>query len=164
MWPLILLYFLESFWLLFSITVLLISFWLFQLLFLPRLLMTPRLLFPVVSFCFLPYSNHISLSPIVLGNTLYTSHSFQERSFSLRFLSDLPIILPVSLLDLHLSWPLNFEQLQGWASSLSILDLLVISSYFLTLNSIYLMMKTKLHVLLYKRSIYFFSFVILLQG
>lgn len=112
MWPLILLYFLESFWLLFSITVLLISFWLFQLLFLPRLLMTPRLLFPVVSFCFLPYSNHISLSPIVLGNTLYTSHSFQERSFSLRFLSDLPIILPS-----FFTWSLSLLALKLWAAS-----------------------------------------------
>lgn len=139
MWPLTLLYFLKSLWLLFSITVLLISFWPFQL-FLPRSLMAPRLLFPVVSFCFLPYSDHISLSPVVL-EMLCTPHTASRRDHFLRGFSQtcLPFF-PVSLLDLHLSWPLNFELLQGWAS-LSVLDLLVISSYFLTLNFVYIRWK-----------------------
>lgn len=112
MWPLILLCFLEPLWLLFSITVLLISFWPFQLLFLSRSLKAPRWLFPVVSFCFLPYSEHISLSSVVLGNALYTSHSFQERPFSLRFLSDLPAILPS-----FFTWSSSLLALKLWVAS-----------------------------------------------
>lgn len=162
MWPLTLLNFLESFWLLFSITVLLISFWLFQLLFSPRSLMTPRLLFPVISFCFLLRSHlFISCSPgkyplhltQLPGEIVFSEVSLRLACHSSRF-----------LYLIFISRPLHFELLQGWASFLSVLDLLVISSYFLTLNSIYLMMKTKLPVLLYKRSIYLISFVTLLQG